>query len=112
MRRTKVLGSYCPKRVERARPLSAVQEAKPMIDRNMYSEYFRGKRILVTGGTGSFGNQIVRELLEFSPERIVIYSRDEKKQYDMQDQYGNERRLHFTIGDVRDAGAVMEAMRG
>ena len=83
-----------------------------MIDRNTYSEYFRGKRILVTGGTGSFGNQIVRELLGFSPEKIVIYSRDEKKQYDMQDQYGNERRLHFTIGDVRDAGAVMEAMRG
>jgi UDP-N-acetylglucosamine 4,6-dehydratase len=83
-----------------------------MPDRDTYSEYFRGKRILVTGGTGSFGNQIIKELLAFSPERIVVYSRDEKKQYDMQDQYGAERSLHFAIGDVRDAGAVMQAMRG
>src|SRR4051794_9274707 len=83
-----------------------------MTDRHMYSAHFRGKRILVTGGTGSFGNQIIRELLEFGPEKIVVYSRDEKKQYDMQDQYGRERRLSFIIGDVRDAGAVMQAMRG
>jgi UDP-glucose 4-epimerase len=80
-------------------------------DRDSYSEYFRGKRILITGGTGSFGNQIIAELLEFSPERIVVYSRDEKKQYDMQDHYGAERRLRFVIGDVRDAGAVMQALR-
>ena len=83
-----------------------------MPDRDSYAEFFRGKRILVTGGTGSFGHQIIRELLEFSPDRIVVYSRDEKKQYDMQDQYGAERRLHFVIGDVRDSGAVMQAMRG
>jgi UDP-N-acetylglucosamine 4,6-dehydratase len=81
-------------------------------DRDAYAEFFRDKRILVTGGTGSFGNQIIRELLEFSPEKVVVYSRDEKKQYDMQDDYGGERRLHFVIGDVRDAGAVMQAMRG
>jgi FlaA1/EpsC-like NDP-sugar epimerase len=83
-----------------------------MTDQNGYFEYFRGKRILVTGGTGSFGAQIIRELLELGPERIVVYSRDEKKQCDMQDQYGQERRLRFAIGDVRDFGAVMQAMRG
>ncbi len=83
-----------------------------MTDRDTYLDFFRGKRILVTGGTGSFGHQIIRELLEFGPERIVVYSRDEKKQSDMQDQYSRERRLRFVIGDVRDRGAVMEAMRG
>ena len=83
-----------------------------MPNRQAYAEYFRGKRILVTGGTGSFGNQITKELLEFGPERIVVYSRDEKKQYDMQDHYDGECRLRFVIGDVRDQGAVMQAMRG
>ena len=62
-------------------------------NRDSYAEFFRGKRIMVTGGTGSFGNQIIRELLEFSPDTIVVYSRDEKKQYDMQDHYTGERRL-------------------
>ena len=83
-----------------------------MTDRNTYLDFFGGKRILVTGGTGSFGHQIIRDLLEFRPERIVVFSRDEKKQCDMQDQYSREHRLRFVIGDVRDGGAVMQAMKG
>jgi len=83
-----------------------------MTDRNTYLDFFRGKRILVTGGTGSFGHQIIHDLLEFGPERIVVFSRDEKKQCDMQDQYSQEHRLRFVIGDVRDGAAVMQAMRG
>jgi UDP-glucose 4-epimerase len=77
-----------------------------------YAAFFRGKRILVTGGTGSFGHQIISELLTLSAGQIVVYSRDEKKQYDMQDQYAGESRLRFVIGDVRDFGALMQAMRG
>jgi len=83
-----------------------------MTDRNTYAEFFRAKRILVTGGTGSFGTQIIKQLLALGPEKVVVYSRDEKKQYDLQDQYAGERSLRFILGDVRDAGAVMEAMRG
>jgi len=78
--------------------------------RAAYAAFFRGRRILVTGGTGSFGRQIVTELLALSAGRIVIYSRDEKKQYDMQDQYAGESRLRFVIGDVRDFGALSQAI--
>lgn len=76
------------------------------------SQFLAGKKVLITGGTGSFGNQILKSLLEFNPEQIVIYSRDEKKQYDMGDQYVGEPRLHFIIGDVRDYDRLAEALRG
>ena len=58
-----------------------------------------GKNILVTGGTGSFGGQIVRELQRYSPASIHILSRDEKKQYDMQLEYADCQNLRFVIGD-------------
>jgi len=73
---------------------------------------FKAKRILVTGGTGSFGHQIVKELLHYEPESIHIYSRDEKKQYDMAMSYQGSKILKFNIGDVRDLGRTREAMRG
>lgn len=76
------------------------------------SEAFRNKRILITGGTGSFGHQIVRDLLRLNPARIHIYSRDEKKQYDMAMTYREHKNLVFNIGDVRDLERTRDAMRG
>ena len=73
---------------------------------------FAGKSILVTGGTGSFGHQIVRQLLAGGPASIHVYSRDEKKQYDMAMSYRHEPRLKFNIGDVRNLERTREAMRG
>jgi len=70
-----------------------------------------GKSLLVTGGTGSFGNDFVRMVLTTSkPKRIVIYSRDEKKQHDMRLEY-NDDRLEFCIGDIRDREQIHRAMR-
>lgn len=69
------------------------------------------KRILITGGTGSFGNHVVEKLLEVtSPKEIVIYSRDEKKQHDMRNKFRNPL-LKFVIGDVRDRISVNKVMK-
>ncbi len=73
---------------------------------------FKGKTVLVTGGTGSFGHQIIRELLALDAARIHVYSRDEKKQYDMAMSYRRHRNLLFNIGDVRDLDRTRDAMRG
>ena len=75
-------------------------------------ETFCGKRILITGGTGSFGRQIVSVLTNYDPASIHVYSRDEKKQYDMAKQYTQFDNLHFIVGDVRDYDRVNESMRG
>ena len=76
------------------------------------ADALRGKNILVTGGTGSFGHQIVRDLLAFNPACIYIYSRDEKKQYDMAMSYRHCKNLRFNIGDVRNLERTRDAMRG
>lgn len=73
---------------------------------------FNNKSILITGGTGSFGRQFVRTVLaRFNPQRVVIYSRDELKQYEMQQEYFHQS-LRFFIGDVRDGERLIQAMRG
>jgi UDP-glucose 4-epimerase len=71
-----------------------------------------GKNILITGGTGSFGHQIARDLLRLDPGFIHIYSRDEKKQYDMAMSHRQHKNMVFNIGDVRDLERTREAMRG
>lgn len=68
---------------------------------------FKGKSVLVTGGTGSFGNFIVPELLKRDVEEVVVFSRDEEKQLDMRRRITDER-LRFVIGDVRDSQCVLE----
>ena len=75
---------------------------------------FDEKSILITGGTGSFGHRYVYSLLKnYKPKRLVIYSRDELKQYDMALKYqGHEETLRFFIGDIRDSSRLKEAMRG
>ena len=72
---------------------------------------FKNKRVLVTGGTGSFGHQIVKRLLEQSPSEIRILSRDEKKQDDMKYLYKDRKDMRFVIGDVRDIQSVRKAIR-
>lgn len=74
--------------------------------------HYSNKVILVTGGTGSFGNYIVHRLLQKDVKEIRILSRDEKKQYDMRIHYKNNPRLKFFIGDIRDAVRVDEVMAG
>jgi UDP-N-acetylglucosamine 4,6-dehydratase/5-epimerase len=73
---------------------------------------FQGKRILVTGGTGSFGNFIVRHLLEAGAGEVRVLSRDEKKQFDMRVFHKGRKELSFVIGDVRERAPLTEAMRG
>ena len=72
---------------------------------------FTDKTLLITGGTGSFGNAVLRRFLDSDLREIRIFSRDEKKQDDMRKRYSNPK-LKFYIGDVRDARAVETAMRG
>jgi len=67
--------------------------------------------ILVTGGTGSFGNAVVERLLKLSPKKIIIFSRDEKKQHDMRNLYDSPL-LKFVIGDVRDKDSLNKVMEG
>tara|TARA_B100000900_G_scaffold407874_1_gene421254 strand:+ start:8093 stop:9100 length:1008 start_codon:yes stop_codon:yes gene_type:complete len=65
--------------------------------------HFNNKNILITGGTGSFGNMFINEILKKSkPKKIIILSRDEMKQWRMQEEYKNNKTLKFIIGDVRD----------
>lgn len=73
---------------------------------------FDDKSILITGGTGSFGQQYVRAILErFRPKRLIVFSRDELKQFEMQQQY-NGFEMRYFIGDVRDKDRLHQAMRG
>ncbi len=72
---------------------------------------FENKTILITGGTGSFGNAVLRRLLSSDLNEIRIFSRDEKKQDDMRKRY-NSSKLKFYIGDVRDQQSVMNVVRG
>jgi len=73
---------------------------------------FNGKSILITGGTGSFGKQFIRTLLKgYKPARIIVFSRDELKQYEMQSEFSDDC-MRFFLGDIRDRDRVMMAMNG
>lgn len=72
---------------------------------------FRNKTLLITGGTGSFGNAVMKRFLNTDIKEIRIFSRDEKKQDDMRRLYRNDK-LKFYIGDVRDLSSVKNAMHG
>ena len=73
---------------------------------------FNDANILVTGGTGSFGKQYVRTLLErYAPKKIIVFSRDELKQFEMQQEFPQDC-MRFFIGDVRDRDRLTMAMRG
>ena len=72
---------------------------------------FDEKTLLITGGTGSFGNAVLKRFLDTNIGEIRIFSRDEKKQDDMRKDYHDER-IKFYIGDVRDPGSIRNAMHG
>jgi len=71
----------------------------------------KGKTLMITGGTGSFGHAVLRKFLSAPLREIRIFSRDEKKQEEMRLAYQNKK-LKFHIGDVRDYRSVHEAMKG
>lgn len=72
---------------------------------------FEGKTLLITGGTGSFGNAVLKRFLDTDIKEIRIFSRDEKKQDDMRKHYANDK-LKFYIGDVRNAESIRDAVKG
>lgn len=72
---------------------------------------FKDKTLLITGGTGSFGNAVLKRFLQTHIKEIRIFSRDEKKQDDMRKKYQSSK-LKFYIGDVRDYNSVLNATRG
>ncbi len=69
----------------------------------------KGKKLLITGGTGSFGNAVLKRFLDTEVEEIRIFSRDEKKQVDMRRVYQNDK-IQYYIGDVRDLNSIRQAM--
>lgn len=73
--------------------------------------YFRGKHILIIGGTGTIGKSIIQTILPEKPNRISIFSRDEYKQQLVQRELGKNDKLHYIIGDVREYDVVNSAMR-
>lgn len=73
---------------------------------------FRDRVVLVTGGTGSFGREFVKTLLQrYQPKKVIVFSRDELKQYEMQQQL-NADALRYFIGDIRDKDRLKRAMQG
>lgn len=72
-----------------------------------------GSSILVTGGTGSFGKAFIRRILDDAdPKRVVIYSRDELKQWEVRQHFADDPRLRWFIGDIRDLPRLNRAMHG
>lgn len=75
--------------------------------------FFDGKSVLVTGGTGSFGKEFVKTILSTTDvQKVIVFSRDELKQYEMQQLYPREDRIRFFIGDVRDYDRLYRAFTG
>ena len=72
---------------------------------------FRGKKLLITGGTGSFGNAVLRKVLDSEFDEVRVFSRDEKKQDDMRKRYSSSK-VKFYLGDVRDYQSLLVASRG
>jgi len=88
-----------------------VPSGTSLLRKELIEPMFKDKTLLITGGTGSFGNAVLRRFLDSDLREIRIFSRDEKKQDDMRKRY-NSPKLKFYIGDVRDLRAIESAMRG
>jgi UDP-N-acetylglucosamine 4,6-dehydratase len=73
---------------------------------------FNDKSILITGGTGSFGKEFIKTILDqYNPRRVIVFSRDELKQFEMQQTF-NDPAMRYFLGDVRDGARLIQAMRG
>ena len=75
-------------------------------------EFYKGKNILITGGTGSIGSELCRELIKFEPKQIRIYSRDDTKQFQLEQELREYTNLRYLIGDVRDRVRLFRATEG
>jgi UDP-N-acetylglucosamine 4,6-dehydratase len=71
-----------------------------------------GKSVLVTGGTGSFGKAFVETALKSKAKKVIIFSRDEQKHYNLERQFGSDKRVRFFVGDIRDRDRLQTALRG
>jgi UDP-N-acetylglucosamine 4,6-dehydratase/5-epimerase len=79
----------------------------------MLKDMFKNSTILITGGTGSFGSKFIpMTLKKFNPKKIIVYSRDEIKQWEMQNLYKNHKKIRFFIGDIRDKERLFRALDG
>lgn len=78
----------------------------------IYKELFKDKVILITGGTGFLGNQIVHRLLQYEPQSIRVLSRDEVKHFHMETKFDKHHLLRHLIGDVRDYNRLRKALKG
>jgi UDP-N-acetylglucosamine 4,6-dehydratase/5-epimerase len=83
-----------------------------MAELSTVSDYLKGKHVLITGGTGSFGSQVAETMLQYEVARLIIFSRDEKKQHDMYLKYRNVQHMRFIIGDVRNYESIHDALQG
>ena len=105
-----------------SQPPNSPKRASDDVDRLFLGRDFRnpridldGKTILITGGTGSFGHHFVQTVInEYKPKKLIVFSRDELKQYEMAQRFNPEehRFMRYFIGDVRDEGRLDMAMRG
>ncbi|MFZ3171720.1 MAG: UDP-N-acetylglucosamine 4,6-dehydratase family protein [Carboxydocellales bacterium] len=75
-------------------------------------ELIKGKNILITGGTGSLGQALLRRIIPFSPRVVRVFSRDEAKQFDLQYEFGTYKNIRFLLGDVREKERISRAMEG
>lgn len=75
------------------------------------NNFLEGKTILITGGTGYLGKALTREILKHNPKSIRLFSRDEVKHHEMQEEFGHDERLRNFIGDVRDYERLVKATR-
>lgn len=81
--------------------------------KSTFAVFLKGKTVLITGGTGTFGHALIARLLkEKSVKKVIVLSRDELKQSQLQHLYPNESRLRYFLGDVRDKERLMRAFRG
>jgi len=76
-----------------------------------FSRTFRDKKILITGGTGTIGSAILKNVLKFKPRRVTIFSRDEMKHYNMSASYEDHDNVEFVVGDVRNTESLQSACR-
>ncbi|EGK12908.1 SDR family NAD(P)-dependent oxidoreductase [Kroppenstedtia eburnea] len=74
-------------------------------------EFYSKKNILVTGGTGSIGEKVVESILQYRPNRVIVFNRDDSKQYLMKRKFANADNLHFCLGDIRDYQQVVAITR-
>ena len=75
-------------------------------------KFLKNKTIMITGGTGSFGNMCTKYLLKQDVKKIIIFSRDELKQFEMANRFKSQKKLRFLLGDIRDRDRLNLAFRG